>query len=225
MARETRKCGTCGKDIIVSRQNLDNIAFYQGYHHHVGCLVSKAEKGIESGKRVANWEKLLNKIPELQAESKRRLEYTIIQDEFNDYLLMHYDVTAVSNRFWNIVSDLGLGSYKHKKCNPIDMETIMGTWKWGQKHLDKIAANNKAKHKGPSNDEQRLNYDLAIVVQHVGDYKKHITSTKEEAAMVEERIEKQSKINYENLYKQSTSQAHSNSILDLMNEIFKDGAL
>jgi hypothetical protein len=126
----------------------------------------------------------------------------------------------VSNRFWNIVSDLGLGSYKHKKCNPIDMETIMGTWKWGQKHLDKIAANNKAKHKGPSNDEQRLNYDLAIVVQHVGDYKKHITSTKEEQAMVEERIEKQSKINYENLYKQSASQAHSDSIIDLMNEIF-----
>lgn len=220
MARETRKCGTCKKDIIVNRQNLDNIAFYQGYHHHLGCLVDKAEKGIESGKRVANWEKLLNKIPELQAESKRRLEYTIIQDEFNDYLLMHYDVTVVSNRFWNIVSDLGLGSYKHRKCNPIDIETIMGTWKWGQKHLDKIAANNKAKHKGPSNDEQRLNYDLAIVVQHVGDYKKHITSTKEEKAMVEERIEKQSKINYENLYKQSTSQAHSDSILDLMDEIF-----
>jgi hypothetical protein len=209
----------------VSRQNLDNIAFYQGYHHHVGCLVSKAEKGIESGKRVSNWERLLNKIPELQAESKRRLGHSVVQDEFNDYLLEHYDVTAVSNRFWNIANDLANGNYKRKKCYPVDLDTLFQTWKWGQKHLDKIAANNKAKHKGPSNDEQRLNYDLAIVVQHVGDYKKHITSTKEEAAMVEERIEKQSKINYENLYKQSTSQAHSDSILDLMNEIFKDGAL
>lgn len=225
MARETRKCGTCGKDIIVNRQNLDNIAFYQGYHHHVGCLVNKAEEGIKSGKRVANWERLLNKIPELQAESKRKLGHSVVQDEFNDYLLEHYDVTAVSNRFWNIANDLANGNYKRKKCNPVDLDTLFQTWKWGQKHLDKIAANNKAKHKGPSNDEQRLNYDLAIVVQHVGDYKKHITSTKEEQAMVEERIEKQSKINYENLYKQSASQAHSDSILDLMNEIFKDGAL
>ena len=220
MARETRKCGTCGNPIIVNRQNLNNIAFYQGYHHHVGCLVSKAEKGIESGKRVANWEKLLSRIPELQAESKRRLEHTMIQDEFNDYLLEHYDVISVSNRFWNIISDLELGSYKHKKCKPIDMQTIMDTWKWGHHHLDRIAANNKTKHKGPSNDEQRLNYDLAIVIKHVGDYKKHMIETKEEAAMVEERIEKQNKINYENLYKQSTSQAQSESILDLMNEIF-----
>ena len=220
MARDTRKCGTCGNDIIVSRQNLDNIVFYQGYHHHVGCLVEKANKGIASGKRIANWEKILNKIPEMQAESRRKLEHSVIQDEFNDYLLAHYDVTAVSNRFWNIANELANGNYKRKKCNPVDMDTLFQTWKWGQKHLDRIAANNKAKHKGPSNDELRLNYDLAIVVQHVGDYKKHIIATKEEKAVTKERIEKQNKINYENLYKQATSQAQSESILDLMNEIF-----
>lgn len=220
MARETRKCGTCGKDIIVNRQNLDNIAFYQGYHHHVNCLVEKANRGVESGKRVANWERLLGKIPELQAESRRRLGHSVIQDEFNDYLLEHYDVVAVSNRFWNIVNELGNGNYKRQKCKPIDIDTIMGTWKWGQHHLDKISANNKAKNKGPSNDDQRLNYDLAIVIRHVGDYKKHITSTKEEEARVTEHIEKQNKINYEELYKQSESQKPSESILDLMNEIF-----
>lgn len=171
MARETRKCGTCGNSIIVNRQNIDNVAFYQGYHHHVGCLIEKANKGVESGKRVANWERLLNRIPELQAESKRRLWHSVVQDEFNDYLLEHYDVFAVSNRFWNIVGELGLGSYKRQKCKPVDMDTIFQTWKWGQKNLDKIAANNKANNKGPSNDEQRLNYDLAIVLKHIGDYK------------------------------------------------------
>ena len=220
MARETRKCGTCGNPIIVNRQNIDNIAFYQGYHHHLGCLVSKAENGIASGKHVANWERLLNRIPELQAESKRRLEHCAIQDEFNDYLLQHYDVTVISNRFWNIVGDLGLGSYKHKKCKPIDMDTIFQTWKWGQKHLDKIAANNKTKHRGPSNDEQRLNYDLAIVVQHVGDYKKHIIETKEQAEVVAKHTENKNKINYEKLYSQSNSQQQTDSIIDLMNDIF-----
>ena len=42
-----RKCGTCGQDIVVDRHNLDNIAFYQNRYHHVGCLVDKANKGIE----------------------------------------------------------------------------------------------------------------------------------------------------------------------------------
>lgn len=220
VARETRKCGTCGSPIIVNRQNLSNIVFYQGYHHHIGCLVEKANKGIESGKRVANWEKILNRIPEFQEESRRRLEHCAIQDEFNDYLLAHYDVEVVSNWFWNIIGDLGLGKYKRNKCKPIDMDTIFQTWKWGQKHLDRIAANNKARHKGPNNDEQRLNYDLAIVVQHVGDYKKHITATKEQAETVAKHAENKNKINYEQLYSQSSNQQQTDSIIDLMNDIF-----
>lgn len=222
MARETRTCGTCGQDIIVNCNSLDNIAFYQGRYHHVRCLIGKAERGVSSGKRVANWKNLLNKMPELQEDAKNRLYYPMMQDEFNDYLLDNYDISVISKRFWNIVGDIGLGNYKHKKCKPIDIETIYHTWKWGQKHLDKIAANNKANNKGPQNDEQRLNYDLAIVMQHVSDYKKHITSTKEETARVEEHIEKQNKINYENLYKQSESQKQNQKedILNLMDEIF-----
>lgn len=182
--------------------------------------MNKAEKGIASGKRIANWKRLLDRIPELQAESKRRLGHSIIQDEFNDYLLAHYNVEVVSNWFWNIVNDIGNGNYKRNKCKPIDIDTIFQTWKWGQHHLDNIAANNKTKNKGPTNDAQRLNYDLAIVISHVGDYKKYITSTKEEEARVTEHIEKQSKINYEELYRQSETNNHREDILDLMDEIF-----
>ena len=146
--------------------------------------------------------------------------HRMVQDEFNDYLLAHYDVEAVSNWFWNIVMDVENGNYKRKKCKPIDIDTIFQTWKWGQHHLDKIAAKNRANNKGPKNDNERLNYDLAIVIGHVGDYKKHITSTKEEAARVEEHIEKQNKINYEELYKQSKAETRGEDILDLMDEIF-----
>lgn len=174
MSRETRKCGTCGQPIIVNRQTIDKIAYYQGMHHHVDCLVNKANEGIQSGKRINIYQRLLNRIPELMAESKKRLEYTIIQDEFNTYLLDHYDVFEVSKRFWNIVNDIAKGNYKSKKCNPVDMDTIFHTWQWGQKNLDNIAAVNKANHKGPQNDDQRLNYDLAIVMKHVVEYKKFI---------------------------------------------------
>lgn len=220
MAKSTRKCGICGKDIVISRQNLENIAFYQGRHNHLECLVNKANQGLASGKRVTCWEKLRNRIPEFQAESKAKLEHSIIRDEFNDYLLDNYDVVSVPNRFWLTVEEIGNGLYNKKKCRPTDMETILGTWKWGQGHLDKIAVTNKTQHRGPSNDDQRLNYDLAIVLKHIGDYEKHITSTKEEIAVVEECIEKQNKINYEALYNQSKNNQNTNDILDLMNDIF-----
>ena len=68
------------------------------------------------------------------------------------------------------MADLERGSYKGKRCRPISMEMLLGVWKWGQRKLDEIAANNRANHKGPQNDEARLVYDLAILVGKVPSY-------------------------------------------------------
>lgn len=179
-----RKCGTCGQDIVVDRHNLDNIAFYQNRYHHVGCLVDKANKGIASGKRVAIWEKLLNRIPELQEEAKKNLGHGLIRDEFNEYLLNHYDIISIPNRFWQIIEDIGNGNYRKNKCRPTDIDRIFQTWKWGQSNLDKIASNNKIKNKGPKNDDERLNYDLAIVLKHVPQYLAYEAKNKVVAAEI-----------------------------------------
>lgn len=179
-----RKCGTCGQDIVVDRHNLDNIAFYQNRYHHVGCLADKANKGIASGKRVAIWEKLLNRIPELQEEAKKNLGHGLIRDEFNEYLLNHYDIISVPNRFWQIIEDIGNGNYRKNKCRPTDIDRIFQTWKWGQSNLDKIASNNKIKNKGPKNDDERLNYDLAIVLKHVPQYLAYEAKNKAVAAEI-----------------------------------------
>ena len=179
-----RKCGTCGQDIVVDRHNLDNIAFYQNRYHHVECLADKANKGIASGKRVAIWEKLLNRIPELQEEAKKNLGHGLIRDEFNEYLLNHYDIISVPNRFWQIIEDIGNGNYRKNKCRPTDIDRIFQTWKWGQSNLDKIASNNKIKNKGPKNDDERLNYDLAIVLKHVPQYLAYEAKNKAVAAEI-----------------------------------------
>lgn len=179
-----RKCGTCGQDIVVDRHNLDNIAFYQNRYHHVKCLMDKANNGIQSGKRVAIWEKLLNRIPELQEEAKKNLGHGLIRDEFNEYLLNHYDIISVPNRFWQIIEDIGNGNYRKNKCRPTDIDRIFQTWKWGQSNLDKIASNNKIKNKGPKNDDERLNYDLAIVLKHVPQYLAYEAKNKAVAAEI-----------------------------------------
>ena len=168
--KTTRKCGQCGNQITISRHNLNNIAFYKNKFYHAGCFAEKANIGMKSKRYMEHWKNVLDNIGEYQSEAKRRLEHAMVRDEFNQYLLENYDVVVVSERFWNIIEDIANGNYKHKKCKPIDMETIMGTWKWGQTHLNNIAAHNKANNKGPQNDELRLNYDLAIVLQHVGEY-------------------------------------------------------
>lgn len=215
-----RKCGTCGKIITINRHSIDNIVYYQTRYHHLDCFVEKVKKGANAKRNSAHWKEVLNNIQKLQEDAKNKLKHPMIRDEFNNYLIEQYDVSAISGAFWTVVEDIGNGIYKRKKCRPIDMDTILQTWKWGQKHLDKIAANNKAKNRGPINGSQRLPYDLAIVLQHVDDYKKHITETKEQKEVIAKHIETSNKINYEQLYAQSNNQNRSESIIDLMNDIF-----
>lgn len=200
-----RKCGTCGQDIIVDRHNLDDVAFYNNRYHHVNCLLNKANDGIKSGKRVSVWEKLLNRIPELKEAAKQKIKHGIIRDEFNEYLLNHYDVITISNRFWNVVEDVGNGIYRKKKCRQTDMETIFGAWSFYQNNLDKINMNNKAKHRGPTTDEQRINYDLAIIIQHIGDYQRNITQEKLEAIEKKAQQDNTVEIDYNKVQRKNES--------------------
>ncbi len=219
-SKTTRKCGKCGEQITIDRQSLNNIVFYQNKFYHIDCFVEKVNQGMNSVRYAKHWQEVLDRLPEFQAEAKRRLEHYMIRDEFNDYLLANYDVYTISERFWNVVEDIGNGNYKRKKCKATDMQLLMDTWKWGQERLNKIDRHNKSSHRGPKTDAERLNYDLAIILQHVGDYQKHIAQTKEEKVEIIKHTENKNKIDYEKLYSQSQNQGQSDSILDLMNEIF-----
>ena len=117
-------------------------------------------------------------------EAKKNLGHGLIRDEFNEYLLNHYDIISVPNRFWQIIEDIGNGNYRKNKCRPTDIDRIFQTWKWGQSNLDKIASNNKIKNKGPKNDDERLNYDLAIVLKHVPQYLAYEAKNKAVAAEI-----------------------------------------
>ena len=95
-------------------------------------------------------------------------------------------------------------------------------WNFFVKTKDKIAANNKAKNKGPQNDEQRLNYDLAIILQHVGDYKKHVEKEKVAREEIIQATKKQPKIDYSSLNKntQTKTEIDTSDMSVLINEIF-----
>ena len=94
-------------------------------------------------------------------------------------------------------------------------------WKWGQKNLNKIYANNKTKNKAPNDAFGRIRYDLAVLIRHTDDYIKFTTRSKEEAIEIADRVENARKFNYEKIYAQSKKEeSSSNDILDLMNEIF-----
>lgn len=216
-----RKCDKCKEEMMISLKDVDDIIYYNNLYYHKHCFVSKATRNALSNQSYAEkWQTILDNLPAIEAETKVILRHNVGKEILNKWLLEHYDVDVVPSSFWTLVADLKNGKYKSQKCKPIQTDTLAAMWKWGQNNLDKIYANNKNKHKGPSNDADRLNYDLAILLKHSGDYMKYITRTKEEASEIATRVEKANKFDYEKIYKESKKQEAQTDILDLMNDIF-----
>jgi hypothetical protein len=199
-----RKCGGCSDAIEINRDNVVNILYYKNKYYHSKCFCEIAEKRSKAKRNTAvEWQTALGNLLELEADTKKMLEAAWVKDDLNEWLLNHYNITSVPTRFWQIVADLGNGMYKGKRCKPVSMETLLGAWKWGQRKLNKINVNNKAKNNWKMDDSQRILYDLAIIVSKVPLYllkkiEKEATE-RERQLLLQEKI----KIDYKSVAKKA----------------------
>lgn len=215
------KCGACPKPIEIDKEHTSNIVYYKNKYYHSSCFCDIATKRSQSKiKSASEWKEALDNLWELEAETDKMLKSSIAKDELNDWLLSHYDIAVVPARLWQIIADLDRGMYKGKRCKPISIEMLVSVWKWGQRKLDEIAANNRANHKGPSNGDDRIKYDLAILLGHINDYIKHTQRNKEEVADIAAKSQNTKKFDYEKIYEQAQKKTETDDILNLMNDIF-----
>lgn len=216
-----RKCGACPKPIEIDKEHTSNIVYYKNKYYHSSCFCDIATKRSQSKiKSASEWKEALDNLWELEAETDKMLKSSIAKDELNEWLLSHYDIAVVPARLWQIIADLDRGMYKGKRCKPISIEMLVSVWKWGQRKLDEIAANNRANHKGPSNGDDRIKYDLAILLSHINDYIKHTQRNKEEVADIAAKAQNTKKFDYEKIYEQAQKKTETDDILNLMNDIF-----
>ena len=214
-----RKCGGCSDVIEISRNNITDILYYKNKYYHSKCFCEIAEKRSKAKRSTAvEWQTALDNLWELEADTKKMLEGAWIKDDLNEWLLNHYNITTVPSRFWQIVADIGNGTYKGKRCKSVTMETLLDAWKWGQKKLDSISRNNKMNHKGPASDDARIMYDLSIIISKVPNYLSH--KSKMKMLQVEEKRETaKTHINYDNVQK---NKIENNSGLDDISSLLDD---
>lgn len=195
-----RKCGGCSETIEISRNDISGVIFYKKKYYHLKCFCGIAEKRSKAKRSTAaEWKDALDSVAELQAETKKMLESAWVKDDLNEWLLNHYNITSVPSRLWQMLADLERGIYKGKKSKSVSMETMFNAWKWGQRKLDSIAKNNKAKHTGPQSDDARIMYDLSILVSKIPNYLAH--KAKADAVQAAAKNEAASRINYNNVQK------------------------
>lgn len=184
-----RKCAFCGEDIVLTRDDMHMVSYKQK-SYHTECFKTMCNGRVLKNNRYSSiYSDALQNLDQLESETKKKLMHRFVQDEFNEYLIVHYDVGALSRRFWSIIADIQSGKYNGKRCKPIDLETLFDMWKDYQKELDKTNAWNK--HHGKVIDgEVRVNYDLAILMSNYVKYSKAKEKAKKEA----EEKEKQSRV-------------------------------
>lgn len=159
-----KTCAKCNGDIIVDVSDIKDVVKRGIKYYHKQCFLQHVDSRIGTASAHV-WQKALLEIDVLENNAKTTILNKWAKDALNEYLLGVYDVIAVPDRFFQVIAELSNGKYKKKRCNPVGTFDLFEAWKWAQHNLDKIAKNNKAKHIGPMNDEERILYDLAIVVR------------------------------------------------------------
>lgn len=217
MTEVNKVCASCGQTIKIDINNICGIAKLQTKYYHPECLMDLAQKRMQKNKHAACWDYAVEHLEACEKDARDTISYSYWRDRLNEHLLRHYDVVAFPNSFWNIIADLTNGEFRHKKCRPVSMETLASAWAWSQRRLDEINRRNKMQHKGPKTDLERANYDLSIVVGHIGDYEK--AKAKEKAAEAEKELKATTKIDYNSLTNRSEVK---NEGLDDISEMIDD---
>lgn len=167
----TRKCQDCKKEIVVDRDNIDGIIFFKKYYYHEDCFRALATKRASQSRSSPDWKKALDdNLIHLKKETMDALNYWIGRDDLFTHLLDNYNINSVSSYVSKTVDQIIQGTYKGKS-NPIPYRDFATCWIESQKGLDKIAMKNERIGKKMTGD-QRINYDMAIMVRRYPEWKK-----------------------------------------------------
>lgn len=217
----TRKCACCKNAINIDKNNVKDVLQFQNKYYHSECFKNMAtEKAASKRSKPQVWKDALERMWELETETKNVLEYTFARDELHFWLLENYNITTTPSWFWTIVADLHNGIYKGKRCKPVPIRTLCECWKWGQQKLNEINQNNKSHNKGPASDNERLRYDLAILVLRVPQFLAY--KEKQKAAEIERQREMKEniKVDYSKIVNNTIQNNNLQDISSLVDDIF-----
>lgn len=216
----TRKCAHCKGEIAIDKNHISDVIVFNKLYYHSGCFEEMAKKKAASNRgKPQVWKDALDRMWEIEAETKKGLESYIAKDELNDWLLDHYNIIEVPKRLFQIVAELEDGKYKGKRCKPVKASTLCGCWKWGQRKLNEINQYNKSNNKGPVDDSARIMYDLAVLIGKVPNYLAY--KEKQKVAEIERRRDMEETIKID--YSKMSSQKATNTLQDissLVDDIF-----
>lgn len=215
-----RKCGCCGEDFYISNENIDDAIYYDKKAYHSSCFINICNKRSKMKREDISqkWTWVLNNLESIKQKSDAHLKVAIIKEEVFCFIKDAYDVTIIPTNVWQKLSDIYNGTFKGMSVG-IPPEHLLDMWKRKIDMLNGIADRNKTKGIKMSAD-QRLNYDLSILVNKYDSYLKWLE--KQKILEAEKEIEKTENIVGKSVgyISQKENSNNSDDISGLVDDIF-----
>lgn len=173
-----RKCDCCKETISINKDTVDDAIFYDKKYYHRKCFIDICNKRANM-KRVnvaEKWQWVLRNIKNIEAKSNNYCLDALYKEEINQFILEEYDLTIIPSNVWKKLSNIYMGTWKGMSIG-ISPEELIDMWKRKIGYLNKVA-NQKITKGTQISSDQRINYDLSILINKYDGYKKWKESQK-----------------------------------------------
>lgn len=181
----------------------------KGKYYHLNCyklhLKNRKKKSDEEIEEIVAKMVELRKSELQEAESKDKF-YNWIKDYYNADLPSYFCIK---------VNSIRKGTHEQVK-EPVNYETLLDIYMIMANYLNKLAAKKRFK-----SIAQRMNYDLAVVIGNLGDYKRYKNKVLEEESkvkMIDKSIDDNIAVK-EALHKKEVSKEDDFNIIDIIDEL------
>lgn len=182
-----RTCTECGKNIIFSKDTINEVIKFDKLYYHYDCFISTCERKSKKSNASPKWGKALDSIDKIQQETKDyfiNCNSDLQKDEVYRFILSNYDIKTVPSYIFIKLDEIYSGKRKGLNCE-IPPEDMLDMWKRKMDYLIKLRAKNIALGKNMT-AAQQINYDLSVLINKYDSYLKW----KEQNKIIEQEVNK-----------------------------------
>ena len=215
-----RKCSCCGEDFYISKDNIDDAIYYDKKTYHSSCFINICNKRSQMKREDVSqkWTWVLNHLDSIKQESYEHLKLAVVKENVFNFIKDAYDITIIPTTVWQKLSNIYNGTFKGMTYG-IPPEHLLDMWERKIDMLNGIANRNNTKGR-TMNVDQRINYDLSVLVNKYDSYLKWLE--KQKILEAEKEIEKNENIVGKTIgyVTQKSEKNNSDDISDLVDDIF-----
>ena len=215
-----RKCSCCGEYFYISNDNIDDAIYYDKKTYHSSCFINICNKRSQMKREDVSqkWTWVLTHLDSIKQESYDHLKLAVAKENVFNFIKDVYDVTIIPTTVWQKLSNIYNGTFKGMTYG-IPPEHLLDMWKRKIDMLNGIANRNSTKGK-TMNADQRINYDLSVLVNKYDSYLKWLE--KQKILEAEKEIEKNENIVGKTIgyVSHKTEKSNVDDISDLVDDIF-----